>query len=170
MKAGLPRMLRHYAVKVGDKVPSALLHEGTPATKVDIQELCQGKKVVVFGLPGAFTPGCSKTHLPGYVADYEKFKAKNVDEIVCVSVNDAFVMAEWGNVQNATGKVRMLADPAAEFAKALGTDFDATGALGNIRSKRFSMLVEQGVIKQLNIESDNTGLACSLAPKLLETL
>eukprot|EP01004_Peranema_trichophorum_P009863 NODE_8613_length_662_cov_24.369202_g7988_i0.p1 GENE.NODE_8613_length_662_cov_24.369202_g7988_i0~~NODE_8613_length_662_cov_24.369202_g7988_i0.p1 ORF type:complete len:177 (-),score=20.92 NODE_8613_length_662_cov_24.369202_g7988_i0:75-605(-) len=159
-----------FSVKVGDRIPAVELHENTPASKVNIESLCQGKKVVIFGVPGAFTPGCSKTHLPGYVADYQSFKNKGVDEIVCVSVNDAFVMAEWGNAQNATGKIRMLADPRAEFAKALGTSIDLSGALGNVRTKRFSMVVNNGVIEKLNVEPDNTGLACSLAKPLLETL
>jgi|UniRef100_A0A7S4LA67 2-Cys peroxiredoxin 5 len=161
---------RAYAISVGDKLPSVELHEGTPAGKVNIAELCSSKKVVIFGVPGAFTPGCSKTHLPGYVADADKFKSKGVDELVCVSVNDAFVMAEWGTAQNADGKVRMLADPAAEFTKAIGTDLDLTAALGNVRTKRFSMVVEDGTVKAMNVEPDNTGLTCSLAAPLLDTL
>ena len=111
---------------------------------VSLDTLLAGKKVILFGVPGAFTPGCSKTHLPGYVADYEKLKQKNVDEIICTSVNDAFVMDAWGKDQHATGKVRMLADPNAELAKALGVTVDLK-ALGGIRSKRYSAIIENGV-------------------------
>ena len=97
-------------VAVGDKVPSVTLFEDSPGGKVELESLCAGKKVVMFGVPGAFTPGCSKTHLPGYVAAAADLKAGGVDEIVCVSVNDPFVMEAWGKDQGAEGKVRMLAD------------------------------------------------------------
>ena len=152
-------------VKVGDKVPSVDLFEKTPANKVNLASLCEGKKVIVFGVPGAFTPGCSKTHLPGYIADSGKLKSQGVNEIVCVSVNDAFVMDAWGQALGADGKVRMLADPGAQLTKQLGLEQDLP-PLGGIRSKRFSMVVESGVIKVLNVEPDGTGLSCSLASNL----
>ena len=124
----------------------------------------------MFGVPGAFTPGCSKTHLPGYVADAAKYKSKGVDEILCVSVNDPFVMAAWGEAQGAAGKVRMLADTNAELAKALGLDVEL-GVLGGTRCKRFSALVDHGVIKALNVEPESgTGLTCSLSGALLPAL
>ena len=120
-------------VAVGDQVPSVTLFEDSPGGKVELPELCAGKKVVMFGVPGAFTPGCSKTHLPGYVAAAGDLKAGGVDEIVCVSVNDPFVMEAWGKDQSAGGKVRMLADTTADLTKALGLELDLTAVLGNVR-------------------------------------
>ena len=108
--------------------------------------------------------------MPGYVADFEKLKAKGVDEVVCVSVNDPFVMAAWGKDQNAAGKVRMLADTAGAFAKALDLELDLSAVLGTVRCKRFSMVVEDGVVKILNVEPDGTGLTCSLAPAVADQL
>jgi len=154
-------------VAVGDKIPSVNLFENDPGTKVNLSEVCAGKKVVVFGVPGAFTPGCSKTHLPGYVSRAGELKGAGVDEIVCVSVNDPFVMAAWGKDQNADGKVRMLADTSAELTKALELELDLSAVLGSVRSKRFSMLVEDGTISKLNVEPDNTGLTCSLAENII---
>jgi len=156
-------------IAVGDSLPSIALHESSPKDAVDIAELAAGKKIVLFAVPGAFTPGCDKTHLPGYVADAEAIKAKGVDEIVCVSVNDAFVMAAWGAAHAAAGKVRMLADPQAAFTKAVGLDVEAAG-LGGTRSKRYSMVVEDGKVTRLNVEPDGFGLTCSLAQPLLEQL
>jgi len=154
-------------VAVGDAVPSVDLYENNPGTKVNVAELCAGKKVVIFGVPGAFTPGCSKTHLPGYVSRAEELKGKGVDEIVCVSVNDPFVMEAWGINQNAENKVRMLADTTAELTKALELDLDLSAVLGSVRCKRFSMLVEDGKVSKLNVEPDGTGLTCSLAESIV---
>ena len=155
---------------VGETFPKGLkLYENKPDGVVNVDDLLAGKKVILFGVPGAFTPGCSKTHLPGYIADSEKFKSKGVDEIVCVSVNDPFVMAAWGEQHHAAEKgVRMLADTKAEFVKSLGLGLDLTDALGGVRSKRFSIVVDNGVIKQVNVEPENdpTGLTCSLAAKI----
>lgn len=111
-----------------------------------------------------------QTHLPGYVADFDKLKAKGVDEVVCISVNDPFVMAAWGKDQNASGKVRMLADTAGAFTKALDLEIDLSAVLGTVRCKRFSMVVEDGVVKVLNVEPDGTGLTCSLAPAMADQL
>ncbi|XP_066599546.1 peroxiredoxin-5, mitochondrial [Prorops nasuta] len=152
-------------VAVGDNVPSVELFEDTPANKVNLAKVSSGKKIVVFAVPGAFTPGCSKTHLPGYVEKADEIKSKGVNEIFCIGVNDPFVMAAWGKDQNATGKVRMLADPTATFTDAMGLSVDLA-VLGGKRSKRYSMIVENGVIKELNVEPDNTGLSCSLADKI----
>ena len=142
------------------------LFEDSPGGKVELAALCAGKKVVMFGVPGAFTPGCSKTHLPGYVAAAADLKAGGVDEIVCVSVNDPFVMEAWGKDQSAGGKVRMLADTTAELTKALELELDLSAVLGNVRCKRFSMVVEDGTVTKLNVEPDGTGLTCSLADKI----
>lgn len=157
-------------IQPGDKLPSVTVYENTPKDGVDIAELFAGKKGILFAVPGAFTPGCSKTHLPGYVDDFEKYKAKGVDVIACVSVNDPFVMAAWGESAKAEGKVRMLADTRAEFTKAVEMDMDATPFLGNIRSKRYSLIVEDGVVTAVNVEPSGTGLTCSLSNVLLAQL
>ncbi|XP_044732422.1 peroxiredoxin-5, mitochondrial [Chrysoperla carnea] len=153
---------RTMAVQVGSQIPQVELQEGSPATKVNLTELCAKKKVVIFGVPGAFTPGCSKTHLPGYIERADELKKKGIDEIVCVSANDAFVMQAWADDQKTEGKVRMLADPNLDFIKALGLEQNLA-VLGGLRSKRFSMVVEDNKITQLNVEPDGTGLSCSLA-------
>ncbi|NP_001040386.1 peroxiredoxin [Bombyx mori] len=152
-------------IKVGDQLPAADLFEDSPANKVNICELTAGKKVVLFAVPGAFTPGCSKTHLPGYVQNADKLKSDGVAEIVCVSVNDPYVMAAWGAQHNTKGKVRMLADPSGNFIKALdlGTNLPP---LGGFRSKRFSMVIVDSKVQDLNVEPDGTGLSCSLADKI----
>eukprot|EP01034_Spumella_vulgaris_P030339 gene30339-37539_t len=129
---------------VGFKIPGSItLLEGNPGGKVTTSDVFTGKKVVLLGVPGAFTPGCSKTHVPGFVADSEKFRAKGVDDIVVITVNDAFVAGAWGESLNAGGKVRILADSNAELTKALGLELDLTGpfGLGGLRTKRFSALV-----------------------------
>jgi peroxiredoxin len=143
------------AIKVGDKVPNVTLRimgqDGKPAT-VTTEELFKGKRVVLFALPGAFTPTCSRAHLPGYVVQADVIKAKNVDQIACLSVNDAFVMHAWGKDQNVDGNILMLADGSAEFTKAIGLDDDRTANGMGIRSRRYAMLVEDGVVKVLNVE------------------
>ncbi|XP_048734796.1 peroxiredoxin-5, mitochondrial-like [Ostrea edulis] len=154
------------SIKVGDKIPTVDLFEKTPAGKVNSGELFKDGKHIIFAVPGAFTPGCSKTHLPGYVKECDALKAKGVKSIACISVNDPFVMDAWGEAQNANGKITMLADTCAEFTKAVGMDLDVTAVLGNIRSKRYSMVVEDGVVKSVNVEPDGTGLTCSLAEKI----
>src|SRR6202140_3451091 len=142
--------------KVGDKVPSATLRmlgpEGPKA--VTTEELfAPGKKVVAFALPGAFTPTCSAKHVPGFVAEFDKLKAKGVDTIACVSVNDAFVMGAWGKDQKTEDKVMMLADGSGDFTRAVDLELDATkGGLGK-RSMRYSMLVDNGVVKALHVEA-----------------
>jgi len=157
-------------IKVGDQLPAATLFEGTPDGKVEVAELFAGKRAVVFGVPGAFTPGCSKTHLPGYVEKADEIKSHGVDLIVCLAVNDPFVMAAWGQAHKADGKVMMLADTTAEFAKAAGLDIDLKAVLGSVRMKRFSMIVDDGKVSFLNIEPDGTGMTCSLAGNVLTTL
>ncbi|XP_023022517.1 peroxiredoxin 5 [Leptinotarsa decemlineata] len=152
-------------VKEGDSVPNVDLYEDLPTNKVNLAQLSAGKKVILFAVPGAFTPGCSKTHLPGYVKKADELKSQGVAEIVCVSVNDPFVMAAWAKDQNTAGKVRLLADPTAALAKALDLSVDIP-PLGGIRSKRYSMVIEDGKITSLQVEPDGTGLSCSLADKV----
>lgn len=127
--------------------------------------MSKGKKVVLFAVPGAFTPGCSKTHLPGYIAKADEMKAAGVSEIVCVSVNDPFVMSAWAKDHQAAGKVRMLADASGLFTKAVDLGLELP-PLGGFRSKRYSMVIEDSVVTALNVEADGTGLSCSLADKL----
>jgi peroxiredoxin len=148
-------------IQIGDRLPEATLTEfvevegngcsiGPNAFKVS--DLVKGKKIAIFGLPGAFTPTCSAKHVPGYVQHFEALKAKGVDEVWCVSVNDAFVMGAWGRDQKSGGKVRMMADGSAEFAQKTGLTLDLTARGMGLRSDRYSMLVEDGVVKQLNRE------------------
>ncbi|KAJ7307504.1 hypothetical protein JRQ81_009527 [Phrynocephalus forsythii] len=161
------------ALKVGDKLPSVEVYEGDPSTKVNIASLFKGKKGILFGVPGAFTPGCSKTHLPGYVEKAGQLKGKGVEIIACLSVNDVFVMNEWGTAHQAEGKVRMLADPTGSFGKATNLLLDKEPLrqlFGTNRSKRFSMVVEDGFVKALNVEEDGTGLTCSLANNIVSQL
>ena len=116
-------------------------------------DLVKGKKIVIFGLPGAFTPTCSAKHVPSYLAHYDELKAKGVDEVWCVSVNDAFVMGAWARDQKTGAKVRMLADGSADFAKATGLTLDLTGRGMGLRSNRYSMLVKDGKVATLNVEA-----------------
>lgn len=148
-------------IKIGDRVPDGTLSEfietetegcALGPNTFKVADLVKGKTIAVFGLPGAFTPTCSAKHVPGYLDNAEKLKAKGVDEIWCISVNDAFVMGAWGREQNALGKVRMLGDGSATFTKALGLELDLTERGMGIRSRRYSMLIEDGVVKQLNLE------------------
>ena len=141
-------------IKSGDKIPSATLMEmqdGKPAP-VTTDSFFAGKKVALFALPGAFTPTCSAKHLPGFKEHAAEFKAKGVDAIACVSVNDAFVMGAWCKDQKAEGKVHMLADGNGDFTRALGLEFDASKFGMGTRSQRYSMIVENGVVKTVNVE------------------
>ncbi|XP_054297157.1 peroxiredoxin-5, mitochondrial [Pongo pygmaeus] len=159
-------------IKVGDAIPAVEVFEGEPGNKVNLAELFKGKKGVLFGVPGAFTPGCSKTHLPGFVEQAEALKAKGVQVVACLSVNDAFVTGEWGRAHKAEGKVRLLADPTGAFGKEtdLLLDDSLVSIFGNRRLKRFSMVVQDGIVKALNVEPDGTGLTCSLAPNIISQL
>ena len=141
-------------IKVGDKVPSATLMQmkdgGPKPVKTD--ELFAGKKVVLFALPGAFTPTCSAKHLPGFVQNADALKNKGVDAIACLSVNDAFVMGAWGEQQKAGDKIMMLADGNGDFTRAVGLELDGSRFGMGKRSQRYAMVVENGVVKTLNVE------------------
>ncbi len=148
-------------IKVGDSLPAATLMEYSEVegggcslgpNPVDVAKVCAGRTIALFGLPGAFTPTCSAKHVPGYLEKYAELKAAGVDEIWCVSVNDAFVMGAWAREQKSAGKVRMLADGDAAFAKATGLTLDLTGKGLGLRSNRYSMLVKDGKVAALNIE------------------
>jgi glutaredoxin/glutathione-dependent peroxiredoxin len=141
-------------IKVGDKIPSATLMEmqdGKPMP-VKTDDFFAGKKVALFALPGAFTPTCSAKHVPGFVNNHDALKAKGVDEIACLSVNDAFVMGAWGKDQKAGDKVHMLADGNGDFTRAVGLEMDGTKFGIGKRSQRYSMIVDNGVVKSLNVE------------------
>ncbi len=148
-------------IKVGDSLPQATLMEFIDVetegctlgpNPVDVAKASAGKTIALFALPGAYTPTCSAKHVPGYVANFDKLKAAGVDEIWCVSVNDAFVMGAWGRDQKVNGKVRMLADGSADFTKATGLTLDLTTRGMGLRSNRYSMLVKDGKVTALNIE------------------
>ncbi|OWT75366.1 MULTISPECIES: peroxiredoxin [unclassified Achromobacter] len=149
-------------IKVGDKVPDGTLTEfietatdscALGPNAFQVADLVKGKKIAVFAVPGAFTPTCSAKHLPGYVESADALKAKGVDEIWCVAVNDAFVMGAWGREQHTGGKVRMLADGSAIWTKALGLELDLNARGMGVRSQRYSLLLEDGVVKKLNVEA-----------------
>jgi peroxiredoxin len=149
-------------IKVGDALPAVTLQEYSEVegngcsigpNPVKVAEAAAGKTIAIFGLPGAFTPTCSAKHVPGFVQKADDFRKAGVDEIWCVSVNDAFVMGAWARDQQATGKVRMLADGSADFAKASGLTLDLTGKGMGLRSTRYSMLVKDGKVAALNIEA-----------------
>jgi len=149
-------------IKVGDRLPAGTLSEyievetagcALGPNEFKVEDLTKGKKVVVFGLPGAFTPTCSAKHVPSYVASLDKLKAKGISDVICMSVNDAFVMGAWARDQKTVGKVRMMGDGSAAYTKALGLEFDLTAKGLGVRCQRFSMLVDDGVVKALNIEA-----------------
>ena len=150
------------AIKIGDKLPESTLTEmietETPGCTIgpnafQVSNRTKGTRIVIFGLPGAFTPTCSAKHVPSYTANVDKLKAKKVDEIWCVSVNDAFVMGAWAKEQKSQGKVRMMADGSAAFTKAMGLELDLTSRGMGVRSQRYSMLVDDGVVTSLNVEA-----------------
>ena len=157
-------------IKVGDKIPSCTLktmgNEGP--TDITTDTIFSGKKVVLVAVPGAFTPGCSLTHLPGYVVNADKIKAKGVDTIACMAVNDAFVMDAWGKSQNAE-EVLMLADGNGDFTEALGLELDARGFGLGKRSQRFAMVVEDGTVTHLNVEA-GAGVDVSSAETIMALL
>lgn len=149
-------------LKVGDRLPAVTLQEFVDVetegcsigpNNVDVQKALAGKTVAIFALPGAYTPTCSAKHVPGYVEKHDELKAAGVDEIWCLSVNDAYVMGAWGRDQKVAGKVRMIADGSAEFTKAVGMTLDLSARGMGLRSQRYSMLVRDGVVKTLNVEA-----------------
>jgi peroxiredoxin len=149
-------------IKVGDTLPAGTLSEfieiegngcAIGPNEFKIAALTGGRKIVIFGLPGAFTPTCSAKHVPSYVQNLDKLKAKGVAEVICMSVNDAFVMGAWARDQKTGGKLRMMGDGSAAYTRALGLEFDLTAKGLGVRCQRFSMLVDNGIVKSLNIEA-----------------
>jgi peroxiredoxin len=148
-------------IKVGDRLPEGTLTEfietETPGCTIGpnafkVSDLAKGKRVVIFGVPGAFTPTCSAKHVPSYTENWAKLKAKHVDEVWCLAVNDAFVMNAWGKDLHTAGKVRMMADGSAAYTKALGLELDLVARGMGVRCQRFSLLAEDGVVKAVNVE------------------
>ncbi len=159
------------SIAVGDQVPQVTLKvmgEKGPQDAPTAELLGTGK-VVLFAVPGAFTPGCSMSHLPGYVALADKIKERGVDHIVCLSVNDAYVMDAWGKDKNATSLV-MAADGMAEFTRAVGMELDATAFGLGVRSKRYALVIEDGVVRHVGLEPDGVGISVSSAEEILKQL
>lgn len=149
------------AIKIGDRVPNGTLGEfietatdtcAVGPNNFQVGDMVKGKKIALFAVPGAFTPTCSAKHLPGYLTLHDQLKAKGIDEIWCVAVNDPFVMGAWGRDQGANGRVRMLADGSADWTRQMGLELDLTARGMGVRSQRYSALLDDGVIKQLNVE------------------
>lgn len=164
-------------IQIGERLPEGSLGEFIETASegcaigpnlFKVAEIARGKTIAILGLPGAFTPTCSAQHLPGFIKLADQLKAKGVDEIWCVSVNDAFVMGAWGREQGAGGSVRMMADGSAAFTRALGLDVDLSARGMGTRSMRYSMLVRDGMVERLNI--DSAGFDVSSAEKLLAQL
>ena len=158
------------SIQVGDKMPSVTLKTmgADGPSDISTDDIFAGKKVVLFAVPGAFTPGCSKTHLPGFVVNADKIKAAGVDTIVCMAVNDAFVMGAWGEAQNAS-ELLMLADGNGELTAALGLELDGSGFGLGTRSQRFAMIVEDGTVTHLNVE-EGAGIDVSSAETIMGLL
>ena len=164
-------------IKIGDQIPAGTLAESTEfgeacplgPSNVDITDAMAGKKIAIFAVPGAYTPTCSAQHVPGYLTNLDALKAKGVDEVWCVAANDGFVMAAWGKDQGAIGKIRFLGDGSAKWAQSLGLELDLIERGMGMRMQRFSMLVENGTISQLNIEAPGK-FEVSNAETLLEQL
>ena len=165
-------------IKVGEKLPGATVFELIEEERAgctigpnsfDVREQTAGKRVVIFGLPGAFTPTCSARHVPGFIDNAEKLAAAGIDEIWCVSVNDAFVMSAWGRDLQTSGKVKMIADGSARFTRALGLEQDLSERGMGIRSQRYAMVVEDSVVKTLNLEAPGK-FEVSSAESVLATL
>jgi peroxiredoxin (alkyl hydroperoxide reductase subunit C) len=157
-------------IKENDKIPSSeifILEEGEPIKK-NIEELLKNKKVVLFGLPGAYTSVCSAKHLPGYINMYEEYKKKGIDKIICISVNDPFVMNAWGKENNVGEKVLMMGDPFLNFTKAIGADVDKSGRGLGVRSNRYTMLIDNLKVVKLREEKDTGSCEVSAAKNFLE--
>ncbi len=148
-------------IKVGDPLPDGKLSESVefdaacplPPKDMSVADAAKGKKIAIFAIPGAFTPTCSAKHVPGFLANLDKLKAKGVNEVWCVAVNDGFVMAAWGKDQKGIGKIRFLGDGSGTWTKALGLELDLIARGMGVRSQRYSMLVENGIVKKLNVEA-----------------
>lgn len=156
-------------IKAGDSIPSVTVKKMGAAGLEDfnLADHIAGKRAILFAVPGAFTPTCHQKHLPGYVAKADEIKSKGIDEIICIAVNDPFVMAHWEEVSGAKGKVTLVPDGNAAFTREIGMDFDGSGAGLSVRSKRYAMIVENGIVKDIQIEEAPGALALSGAEACL---
>jgi len=157
-------------ISPGERIPEATFHVMTAEgpSEMSSDEVFKGKKVVLFAVPGAFTPTCHMTHLPGFIEQADQFKAKGVDTVACTAVNDPFVLDNWANTTGAQGKILFLSDGNANFARAIGADFDASAVGLGTRSKRYAMLVDDGVVKAIHVEDMPTEVTASSAESLLQ--
>jgi len=157
-------------ISTGQKLPAVDLYEGAPDAKVNTGDDLSKGKTIIFGVPGAFTPTCTADHVPGFLSVVDDLKAKGVNNIVCVAVNDPFVMSAWGKSLDSENKIRFLADTCGDFTKKLDLELDVTAVLGNVRCKRFALVAEDGVVKAVNVEADGVGLSCSKGTEVLKLL
>jgi peroxiredoxin len=159
-------------IKVGDRLPDATfkVNRGGDISDLTTSELCAGKKVVLFAVPGAFTPTCHAKHVPSYLDHFDALKAKGVDTIACIAVNDPFVLGEWAKATGCGDKITMLSDGNAEFTKAIGLDFDGSGFKLGTRSMRYAMVIDDGVVKTLAVEEAPPMMEVSGADKILAAL
>ncbi|RIA56388.1 peroxiredoxin [Dichotomicrobium thermohalophilum] len=157
-------------IAAGDRIPEATFHVMTAEgpSEISSDEVFSGKRVVLFAVPGAYTPTCHMKHLPGFIQHADDFKAKGIDTIACTAVNDPFVLKHWAKETGAEGKVMFLADGNASFAKAIGADFDGSGVGLGTRSKRYAMLVDDGVVKTVHVEDSPAQVTASSAETLLQ--
>ena len=159
-------------IKENDKIPNSevfILENGEPIKK-NIEEFLRNKKTILFGLPGAYTSVCSAKHLPGYVKMYDRYKDKGIDQIICISVNDPFVMNAWGEAHTVKDKILMVADPFCKFIKEIGADVDKSERGLGIRSSRFAMLVDNNIVKQIKEEKDTANCEISSAENFLKEI
>lgn len=170
----LPRLARSFSsstarfVAVGEKIPSATLFEGSPGNDVNLAEEAKSGKAIVVGIPGAFSPACSASHVPGFLKHLSSFQDKGIESVYVVGVNDAFVMKAWGESIDKDSKIRFLADPKGEFSEAWDVLFDASKFFGNARSKRYAVVVEDGKVTKTFVEPDNVSVEVSAAENLLK--
>lgn len=157
-------------IKAGDTLPSVDLYEGNPGNKVNTKDAFGKGKHLIVGVPGAFTPTCTNDHMPTFVKDFDKIKAKGVDSVNCVAVNDPFVMEAFGKHLGAAGKVRFLADTVGEFTKAIDLPLDVTSILGNVRCQRFAIVVKDGKVTGVNVEADSSKATCSRSQDVMTLL
>ena len=167
-------LLARMPINIGERIPSCktlrVMKDGEGVVPISVDELFKGKKVVMFGVPGAFTPGCSKTHCPSFVAGADQLRAKGVDSVVCMAVNDAYVMHAWGESQKVGDKILMVGDGSAELTKSLDVVKDLTDAGLGVRCERFAAIVDDGVVKHFVVEPPNAGITKTTAEAMLSLL
>tara|TARA_Y100001958_G_C21079636_1_gene436421 strand:- start:416 stop:904 length:489 start_codon:yes stop_codon:yes gene_type:complete len=160
-------------IKVGDNLPSSelfFLNQNNEVNKIDILDLCKKKKVIILGMPGAFTKTCSTLHLPGYIKNYDLTKKKGISKIICIAVNDPNVMKAWGENQNVGTKILMVGDPFLKFTKGIGAEVDKSEKGLGVRSNRYTMFVDDGVVKKIEVEKETASCQLTAAERFLNTI